>query len=585
MKKHLLFALLLLMAATLQAQSPKRVSADNYSLKIRYLFESDLSQALEEFSNEYQAGDHYAIPSPALEGYHPNIDTVQGVMPDHDLVDTVLYAINSYRVSLRRNPEEGGAVDGGGRYNYNEEATVAAEPNEGFVFKNWTSSGEVMSMDATYSFIVTNDIVLTANFIIADAEVHTVTVSPLISHGLVSVDPSGEVEVGNLVTITAIPEEGYLLDTLMAFNKDNVSETVEIEDFTFIMPDFDVMISAVFELAYIKPVIEGEIEAPQAICSGGTLELTPPRVTAAEEEGWQMSASSDFEIVEEYNGQPLDATYNGWKLRYMASNRGGTVYSNVVSITVKDMDGLVLSGDLSSCTGLECNYRLVGSDNVQLTWMVSDGSAIVTEQGNGLRVLWGTKGTQSVSVTALDDETGCSATFELDVTVQSYIEDRDVQNIVAKKHDGKDYLLIYPNPKDTYKYQWYKDGVAIAGANGQYYYPVEGLVDGDYQVYISFNADAQGNLFCGAFSTVYTVGTSKASFAIYPNPAKTGEEFVVVNEGDEAEMCVYTLDGKLAHRQVVANGRQSINVILPQGVYMVRIKAGENVAIERIIVQ
>ena len=156
---------------------------------------------------------------------------------------------------------------------------------------------------------------------------------------------------------------------------------------------------------------------------------------------------------------------------------------------------------------------------------------------------------------------------------------------MAKKHDGKFYLLIYPNPKDTYKYQWYKDGVAIAGANGQYYYPVEGLVDGDYQVYISFNADAQGNLFCGAFSTVYTVGTSKASFAIYPNPAKTGEEFVVVNEGDEAEMCVYTLDGKLAHRQVVANGRQSINVILPQGVYMVRIKAGENVAIERIIVQ
>ena len=67
--------------------------------------------------------------------------------------------------------------------------------------------------------------------------------------------------------------------------------------------------------------------------------------------------------------------------------------------------------------------------------------------------------------------------------------------------------------------------------------------------------------------------------------ASSSSEDTIVNEGDEAELSVYTFDGKLAHRQVVANGRQSINVILPQGVYMVRISAGENVAIERIVVQ
>ena len=156
---------------------------------------------------------------------------------------------------------------------------------------------------------------------------------------------------------------------------------------------------------------------------------------------------------------------------------------------------------------------------------------------------------------------------------------------MAKKHDGKDYLLIYPNPKDTYKYQWYKDGRAITGANGQYYYPAEGLADGDYQVYISFNADSNGNLFCGAFSAVYTVGAKKAACNIYPNPAQMGEELVVVNEGDEAELFVYSLDGKLIHRQVVANGRQSISVELPQGIYVVRINANESLTTERIVIQ
>ena len=509
MKKHLLFAWLLLMAATLQAQSSKGTSDDTYSLKIRYLFESDLSQAHEEFVGEYEVGQKYLVGSPTIEGYRPEPDTVKGRMPDHDVIDTVLY----YTVT------------------------------------------------------------------------HTITVNPLIAHGSISVDPSGQVEVGTTVTITATPHEGYVLNTLLVFNKDDVSQTVEIDHQTFVMPDFDVMVSGTFDLGSELPVINDDIETPAPICAGDVLELTEPSFSDATEHAWQLSAHSSFSDIVVYEGQPLDASYNGWKLRFMASNAVGEVYSNVVPITVKDMGNLTLSGDISSCTGLACTYTVAHAGNAVLIWQVTDDKAVVEPSGRSLKVLWGSKGDQKVSVQAEDPDSGCSVELSLDVTAQSYIEDSDVQKIVAKKHDGKDYLLIYPNPKDNYKYQWYKNGKAIAGANGQYYYPAEGLADGDYQVYISFNADAQGNLFCGAFSSVYTVGGSKPAYAIYPNPAKTGEGLVVVNEGDEAELSVYTLDGKLAHRQVVANGRQSINVILPQGVYMVRINAGENVAIERIVVQ
>lgn len=662
MKKHLLFALLLLVAATLQAQTPKGATAETYSLKIRYLFESDLSQAHEDFVDEYQVGDLYAIPSPIIDGYHPNCDTLKGKMPDHDVVDTVLYMANTYEVTTKSEPNEGGTTTGGGTYGFNEEVTVTATANEGYTFQNWTKDGAVVGTETNYTFNVTGDITLVANFevsagptvytitanaspsnggtvtgagqyesgeqctLVANANegyhfvkwtesgsqvstndhytftvtgnrslvavfqvqgpaTHSVTVNPLMSHGTVSVSPSGQVEVGATVTITVTPDEGYVLGSLLVYNKDNVSQNVELNGLTFVMPDFDVMISAVFEIEGGLPVINGDITAPAPICAGESLDLTAPSVSDATEQGWQMSAHTNFNVIEVYEGQTLDASYNGWKLRYMASNAMGEVYSNVVTITVKDMSDLTLSGDLSSCTGLACTYTLAHAGSAELSWQVSDDKAVIDPSGRTLTVLWGTKGIQKVMVTAEDPESGCTVELSLDVNVQSYIDDSDVQNIVAKKHDGKDYLLIYPNPKDTYKYQWYKDGTAITGANGQYYYPAEGLSDGEYQVYISYNIDAQGHLFCGAFSAVYTVGANEAAFAIYPNPSQTGEGIVVVNEGDKAEMFIYTLDGKLVHHQEVSNGRQTIGVVLPQGIYVVHFNDGENITTERIVIQ
>ena len=287
-----------------------------------------------------------------------------------------------------------------------------------------------------------------------------------------------------------------------------------------------------------------------------------------------MSAHTNFNEIVVYEGQTLDASYNGWKLRYMASNAMGEVYSNVVTITVKDMSDMTLSGDLSSCTGLACTYTVAHAGSAELNWQVSDDKAVIDASGRTLTVLWGTKGIQKVMVNAEDPESGCTVELSLDVNVQSYIDESDVQNIVAKKHDGKDYLLIYPNPTDTYKYQWYKDGKAITGANGQYYYPAEGLADGEYQVYISYNIDAEGHLFCGAFSAVYTVGASEAAFAIYPNPT---HGILVVETFPETSPQTPTyritnLMGQTLQSGTITAETQQIDVsALPEGMYFISV--------------
>lgn len=59
-------------------------------------------------------------------------------------------------------------------WEYGSEVTVTAIPNEGFEFVNWTEDGEVVSEDIEYTFIVTGDRDLVANF---QRKVYIITLS------------------------------------------------------------------------------------------------------------------------------------------------------------------------------------------------------------------------------------------------------------------------------------------------------------------------------------------------------------------------------------------------------------------------
>jgi hypothetical protein len=408
-------------------------------------------------------------------------------------------------------------------------------------------------------------------------------VDPNITHGTVTVSPNGNVNVGTTVTITVHPEAFYELESLRVINMNNASQTVAINNNTFVMPSFDVMVTATFALQ--PPTITGSIVAPQAICSGNALTLTAPSVANADQQGWQMAPDATFGNVVAYTGQVLDGSYNGWKLRYMASNATGTVYSNVVNITVNVLEP-TLTGDLSICTMQTGTYTAGSVGNATLTWTVSDAAATVTESGKTLKVQWFTAGQQTITLNAYNEETGCSATVIITVNVLSFVNSNDVNKIVAKKHDGRDYILIYPNPKESYKYQWYKDGAAIKDATGQYLYQSGGLDAGAYKVYLSLNADANGNLIGGAFTNEYTV-TGAAKLNLCPNPAQENEGVIIMNEsGEETLVSIFTLDGRMVHQQTVSGTQATLDVKLSQGMYIVKfIDAQYNETNEKLIIK
>ena len=103
---------------------------------------------------------------------------------------------------------ENGTVEGAGTYKDNATATLTATPNDGYLFKNWTTkNGAVVSTDNPYSFTVTEDVELVANFDGPFCELILNTNDE--EKGTVS--GAGFYTQGQTVTIKATPKAGYKL--------------------------------------------------------------------------------------------------------------------------------------------------------------------------------------------------------------------------------------------------------------------------------------------------------------------------------------------------------------------------------------
>ena len=230
MKRHVLFVLLALLAATTQAQNVPSAKAETHKLKISYLFKEDLSQAADPYVEELAEGEAYSVRSPQIEGFTPDYEVVEGVMGDQDIEETVLYMkdIITFHVTTQSNPETGGTTSGDGDYDAETEATVTAEANEGYNFVRWTKDGETVSEEAEYTFQVTEDCTLTAHFAIALSNTYTITVSASPSEGG-SVSGGGSYEEGASCTVNAVANADF---TFVNWTENGEAVSVEA-DYTF----------------------------------------------------------------------------------------------------------------------------------------------------------------------------------------------------------------------------------------------------------------------------------------------------------------------------------------------------------------
>ena len=128
-------------------------------------------------AGQYEEGTTATLVATAVSGYDFVNWTEEGtvvstnaaytfvVTGDRDLVANFIpTSVTTYTITATANPAEGGTIAGAGVYNEGTIATLVATAASGYYFVNWTEGGDIVSTSPTYSFIVTSDRTLVANF-------------------------------------------------------------------------------------------------------------------------------------------------------------------------------------------------------------------------------------------------------------------------------------------------------------------------------------------------------------------------------------------------------------------------------------
>ncbi len=128
---------------------------------------------------------------------------------NRNLVANFTASTSNYTVSTSSAPSNGGTTAGGGTFASGSSVTVTATPASGFVFSNWTEGGSVVSNSASYTFTLSGNRNLVANFSSNSGNTFDLTLIPKPSNGG-TVSGAGTYPAGTQVTATATPASGYV---------------------------------------------------------------------------------------------------------------------------------------------------------------------------------------------------------------------------------------------------------------------------------------------------------------------------------------------------------------------------------------
>ena len=169
---------------------------------------------------------------------------------------------------------------------YGETVTLTITPNEGYEFDQLTVMDGETQVDVTitaegkYTFVMpAGNVVISTLFKMVD---YTVTIQPA-ENGTVTADKT-TANMGETVTLTITPDEGYELDQLTVLNGETQLPVEVTTDgkYIFVMPAGNVEISATFKMTdytiTITPAENGTVTADKQTANMGetvTLTITP----------------------------------------------------------------------------------------------------------------------------------------------------------------------------------------------------------------------------------------------------------------------------------------------------------------------
>lgn len=216
--------------ATVGTAVPVTVSpAEGYALKELY------------YTTE-GSDEHHAIEA-VDDGYTLN-------MPAEAVTIHAAFQKLTYTVTVAEGIEHG-TIAASATFPWDDTVTVTVTPDTGYELEKLTYTAEgsetaeevTANEDGAYTFTMPKaNVVLNASF---QKSIYTVTVDEKIENGKITVDPK-TASMGDTVTVSATPEEGYELDAITVTSG---KTAVTVKDGKFTMPAGNVTVSATFKKA------------------------------------------------------------------------------------------------------------------------------------------------------------------------------------------------------------------------------------------------------------------------------------------------------------------------------------------------
>ena len=453
------------------------------------------------------------------------------VTSNRTLVANFQSQTQSYTITVSANPANGGNVTGGGAYNQGQSCTVSATANNGFTFTNWTENGNVVSTQANYTFTVTGNRTLVANFQ-AQTQSYTITVSANPANGG-TVSGGGTYQQGQSCTVSATPASGYTFlrwtenGTQVSTNA-NYTFTVTsnrnlVAQFQSQPQNFNISVSA-------NPTDGGTVSGGGTYqqgqsCTVSAIPATGYNFVKWTENGTQVSTNANYTFTVTGN-RTLVAQFEGQSY-YIATSSNPSI-------------GGTTSGNGIYHYGETCTVTASPAQGYEFVNWKENGNAVSTEANYSFTV---NNGRNLVANFALQ-------TFEIMTSVEP-AEGGNVSGGGTYNY-GEEVTIVVETNEDWAFVNWTENGTVVSE-------------DKTFTFIATANRNFVANL-------MYTEGIGEQglhTLVIYPNPVN--DKLTVEAEDAIGTVEIYNLMGALVYNQKGCTNKVEINTTeMQSGIYFIR---------------
>ena len=437
----------------------------------------------------------------------------------------------TYNINVSANPSNGGTVTGGGTYNQGASCTVTATANNGYTFTNWTENGNVVSTQASYTFTVTGNRTLVANFQ-AQPQSYTITVSANPSNGG-NVTGGGTYNQGSSCTVSATANSGYtfsnwtengnVVSTSANYTFTVTGNRVLVANFQALPQNYTITVTA-------NPTDAGNVTGGGTYQQGQSCTISATPATGYNfvkwtENGVQVSTNANYTFTVTGN-RTLVAQFQGQSY-YIATSSNPT-------------NGGTTSGNGLYQYGESCTVTATPAQGYEFVNWKENGSVVSTEASYSFTVTNGRNLTANFTLQTIE------ITTSIEPTEGGTVTGGGTYNY------GDEVTIAVVTNEDWAFQNWTENGTVVSEDKT-----------------FTFIATANRNFVANLMYTESIGEQGNHTLVLYPNPVN--DKLTIEAENAIGTVEIYNLIGTLVYSQKGCDNKLEINTSnLQNGIYFIR---------------